>query len=333
MATCARLVPALLILHLSSTPALPQTQIDEGAAAPRGSQPGPIVFRAGIDLVALNIVVTDPQQKFVPNLGEHDFSVYEDGVQQDVSYFATSLVPLDLAILLDTSASMRDAMDLVQRAAAGFVRTLREGDRGSVIAFDSTVRVLQSFTGDTGALEQALRESSARGGTSLHNALYVALKDLRRMAQGSTDIRRQAIVVLSDGADTSSLVSFEEVVDLARRSGVSIYTILLKSPTETAIRARHGMRYFSQADFAMKTLAQETGARPFFPARVDDLDGVYGEIASELAHQYALGYYSKNPLRDGAFRRVVVRVVNRPGARPRTRTGYIAASHTTALVR
>jgi len=112
---------------------------------------------------------------------------------------------------------------------------------------------------------------------------------------------------------------------VAKQTGIAIYTITLKSPSAER-SSRSGSRYFSQSEFGMKALAQETGARAFFPATIAELAGVYGTIAEELASQYALGYTSKNPKRDGAFRRVVVRVADHPAARTRTRTGYQSAT-------
>jgi Ca-activated chloride channel family protein len=143
------------------------------------------------------------------------------------------------------------------------------------------------------------------------------LKELGKIrALNEEDVRRQALVVFSDGEDTSSLVSFEEVLDLAKRSETSIYTIALRG-TDTSTRG------FREAEFVMRQLAQETGGRPFFPAKIEDLNGVYSQIADELASQYTIGYTSKNPRNDGAFRRVVVQVA-KPNATPRTKRGYYA---------
>jgi Ca-activated chloride channel family protein len=142
------------------------------------------------------------------------------------------------------------------------------------------------------------------------------------------DVRRQAIAVLSDGDDTASLVGYDDVLDLAKQSGITIYTITLKTGSAVRHAATSGRRYFSQSEFAMKSLAQETGARAFFPTEIRELTGVYGMIAEELANQYAIGYSSKNPRRDGGFRRVIVRVAERPSARARTRSGYLAARNT-----
>jgi VWFA-related protein len=130
------------------------------------------------------------------------------------------------------------------------------------------------------------------------------------------DVRCQALIVFSDGEDTSSLVSFEEVLDLAKRSETSIYTIALRGADVQA-------KGFREAEFIMRTLAQETGGRAFFPGRIGDLTGVYGQIADELASQYTVGYSSGNPRRDGAWRRILVQV-SRPNITPRTKKGYYA---------
>jgi VWFA-related protein len=135
-------------------------------------------------------------------------------------------------------------------------------------------------------------------------------------------VRRQAIAVFSDGEDTASLMTFDDVLNQARRTGVSIYTIALQS--RLARLNHNGRRYFSQSDFSMKTLAQDTGGLSFFPERIQDLAGVYGRIAADIGAQYSMAYAPKNGRPDGRFRRVVVQILSRPDARPRTRLGYFA---------
>src|SRR5207244_3515785 len=162
--------------------------------------------------------------------------------------------------------------------------------------------------------------------TAMNNAVYISLKQFGMAARPDGDPRRQAIVVLSDGEDTSSLVSFDDVLGLARRMGVNIYTVSLQSK-EAAAQAAH--RYFSEADYAMKTLARETGAQSFFPAPAE-LKSVYGSIAAELANQYSIGYVPANGRPDGRFRRIVVQIVTKPGLRSRTRPGYMAEGLTVA---
>ncbi len=301
----------------AQTPPVSQTAATESAPT--------AVFKSSIELVALSVTVTDPQNHYIPNLAKNDFAVFEDGVLQDISFFGVADVPLDLAILLDASASMRDRMPLVHAAAIGFARTLRSGDRGMVIAFNDRASVLQDLTDEPDRLEGAINQTVPQGGTALNNAVYVALKELARRARQSGDVRRQAIVVLSDGEDTASLLGFDEVVDLSRRSGITIYTICLSCPHAVARTASTaGRRYFSQAEFGMKTLAMETGGLAFFPLQVGELPAVYGAIAGELANQYALGFTPKNVRRDGGFRRLIVRILSRADVRARARTGYIA---------
>jgi len=275
-------------------------------------------------LVSLNVTVTDGT-KYVTGLEQGDFEVFEDGAKQALTFFSRVQQPIALAVLLDTSASMNERLATAQEAAVGFAKRMRREDVMEVIDFDSQARILQTFTNDVVALEKAIRSTDVNGSTSLYNAIYVSLKELKRAkATSEEEIRRQAIVVLSDGDDTSSLVSFDDVMDLAKQSGISTYTIMLKAknvlPAYGSLREGHA----EQSEFAMKALAQETGGRSFFPREVTELAGIYGTIEQELASQYALGYTSKNGRRDGAYRRVVVRVVDREGVQPRTRAGYVA---------
>lgn len=274
-------------------------------------------FRAGVELVSLNVTVSDPAGRFITNLDQSQFEVFEDGVRQDITFFNRSNQPIALSLLLDTSASMEDKMQTAQQAAIGFARRLRLQDLAQVIDFDSRVSVAQPFTTSTGDLEVAIRRTAAGGSTALYNAVYIALKELKKIqAQDTEEIRRQAIVVLSDGEDTSSLVNFDEVLELAKRSETAIYTIGLRGRGPERVRGA-----FNESDFVLRQLAQETGGRAFFAQSADELSGIYGQIAEELSSQYTVGYTSKNPKRDGAWRRILVRV-RAPSATARTKQGY-----------
>jgi Ca-activated chloride channel family protein len=274
-------------------------------------------FRAAVDIVSLNVTVVDGLTRYITDLEQDDFSVFEDGVKQDITFFSRREQPIALSLLLDSSASMEDKLQTLQTAATNFVRRLKPNDLAQVIDFDSRVEIRQPFTANHGELETAIFQTVSGGSTSLHNAIYISLKELAKVrAENEEDVRRQALVVFSDGEDTSSLVSFEEVLDLAKRSETAIYTIALRgADTQT--------RGFREAEFIMRQLAQETGGRAFFPDRIEDMNGVYAQIADELASQYTLGYTSKNARLDGAFRRIVVQVA-RANATPRTKRGYYA---------
>ena len=289
-------------------------------ASPRAQEAAPQEpsFRAGVDLVSLNVTVTDRNSRYVTDIDVDRFQVYEDGALQDITFFTRTQLPIALSLLMDTSASMTERMETAQQAAIGFAERLRDEDLASVIDFDSRVEIRQTFTNSLDELATAIRRTSAGGSTSLYNAIYISLKELGKIAAAATgEIRRQAIVVLSDGEDTSSLVDFEEVLELAKRSDTVIYSIGLRSRD---IRTRRGFR---EADFVLRQLAQETGGRAFFPERVDDLPAIYQQISDELSSQYTLGYTSKNPLRNGQWRRLVVRI-DQPNVAARTKQGYYA---------
>ena len=271
-------------------------------------------FRAGVELVSLNVAVMDGT-KYVTGLEQGDFEVFEDGAKQSITFFSRVQQPIALAILLDTSNSMEDKLATAQEAATGFVRRMKKDDVIEVVDFNSHVRIPQPFTSDANALERAIRQTTVNGSTALYNALYVSLKGLKdERARSSEEIRRQAIVVLSDGDDTSSVIEYEDVLELAKRSETAIYAIGLR-------QAEAGRPKFKEAEFVLRQLSQETGGRVFFPTTVAELQKIYEQISEELASQYSIAYSSKNPMRTGVWRRIEVRV-GKPGLLARARRGY-----------
>lgn len=298
-----------------------------GSAQTPDQQSGQPVFRSGASLVALNVTVTGPDRRFISGLRAQDFAVYEDGVEQDIRFFETRAVPIDLIVLIDTSSSMRHQMGVVHKAAEGFIQTLRAGDRGAIVAFNDRVDVVQPLTADRPALIAAIRGTVAKGGTALHNAVYISLKQFGQAARTGDTLRRQAMVVLSDGEDTASLIGFDDVLQLARKSGVCIYPIALEGELDVLTNRR----YYSSAQYSVRQLARETGAEAFFIKDAITLRDIYATIAAELSSQYSIGYAPRNLRSDGRFRRIVVRVVSRPELRPRARSGYIAGPDRTVL--
>ena len=275
-------------------------------------------FRAGVEIVSLSVTVTEGV-KYVTGLEQDDFEIFEDGAKQTLSFFSQVQQPIALAILLDTSNSMEEKLATAQEAAIGFVRRMKKDDVIQVVEFNSQVRVPQPFTHDVSLLERAIRQTSVNGSTSLYNAIYVSLRALKdERAKNAEEIRRQAIVVLSDGDDTSSVIEYDDVLDLAKRSETSIYAIGLR-------QQEAGRGKFKEAEFVLRQLSQETGGRVFFPTSVAELPKIYEQISDELASQYTMAYSSKNPMRNGAWRRIDVRV-NKPGLTARTRRGYYGPS-------
>jgi Ca-activated chloride channel homolog len=281
-------------------------------------------FRSGIDLVPLTVTVTDPAGKYVAGLTGGDFAVYEDGVPQPLSFFASDHVPLDVAFVLDTSSSIRPELPLVQRAARGLVRRLGDTDRAAVVDVKNSARIPQPLTTQLDRVELAIRSLSSSGTTALYDGLYVVLKEFDAERRRNHSVRRQVLVLLSDGFDTTSRLAFDDVMELTRRTGVIVYVILLKCDDVIWPRARLDGSA-QQAEHAMRRLANEAGGRMFQPASARDLPGIYDAIAHELSNQYELGYIPVKSGRDGAFRRVTVRVPPQANASARTRSGYYAS--------
>jgi Ca-activated chloride channel homolog len=289
-------------------------------ALPVAQQP---TYKAAIELVNLNVTVVGADAAPVEGLTEEQFEVFEDGVRQQLKFFAPGEMPLDVAILIDTSSSMAGSLTLVQNAAVRLGNALRAEDRASVMAISSGLRVLQPFSSDKALVAGAIRATKAAGRTPLYSSIYTALRELEKERHSYEAARRQAIVVLSDGQDTASGFGFSELLDSVRQQAVPIYTIAPR-PSAT-IKAQREVVFGESThvvDFELRKLASETGARAFFPVALHELAGVYDDIANELAHQYSLGYQSTNTMHDREYRQIALRVLA-PGVKWRTRTGYV----------
>jgi Ca-activated chloride channel family protein len=288
-----------------------------GQSAAVGRAP---TFSARVEVIRLSLSVTDGHNRLITGLTEDEFAIFEDGIKQDLAYFTQDPLPLSVALLVDCSASMEPKLPVAQEAASRFIRTLREGDLGQVVQFNERPTVLQDFTGDHDALERAIRSTHAMGPTALYMSLYVSLKQLR--SQGTPERpRRRAIVVLTDGEDTASIIDDDQVLELARQADVGVYAIGLR--TERA-QDRERQAY-GQATYFLTTLTRDTGGQVFFTNALSELDAVYERIADELRSQYTVGYVSRNDRRDGRWRRIVVRTPSREDLQVRHKLGYYAA--------
>jgi Ca-activated chloride channel family protein len=295
------------LLFLLAAVALAQTQ----------SQP-PLTFGSSIEIINLTVTVTDAQGRLIPGLDRNAFSVFEDGVKQELALFNKDRLPLSVVLLMDTSASMEDKISVARSAAKRFIATLVPEDRARVVAFNNRIDILQDFTNDKTALSQGIDKLQPAGATALHNAFYISIKDLQKEKQVGAQARRQAIILLSDGENTASIVTDEQVIDLARKAEISIYSIRLTTDYE----GDKGRAAFSQATHLLSVLARETGGQAFFPAQIQELDSVYDRIAEEMRTQYSLGYVPTNLKKDGRYRRIVVRVPARDNVVLRYKLGY-----------
>lgn len=303
-----------LFLLLLLAASLGEAQQPRPSATPR-----PLTFGTGIEVINLNVSVTDAQNRYVTDLGRPDFAVFEDGVKQDLSLFTQENLPISLSLLIDGSASMADKVSFVQSAAGRFIKTLRPQDNAQIVQFNDRINTLQDFSADHELLDGAVKRTLAAGPTALHNAVYVALKELTKLKKAG-ELRRLAIILLTDGEDTSSLITDEQVMELAKKTEISIYCISIR---ENRPQDRERLA-FSQAVHLLTVLSRDTGGQVHFPNSPSELEAIYDRIAEELRTQYSIGYVSSNPRHDGKWRRIVVRTPERANVLIRHKLGYYA---------
>lgn len=259
-----------------------------------------------VQLVELYTTVVDRGGQPVRGLTADDFEVLEEGKPQPLAKFEqVENLPLTLGIVLDTSGSMEASLSEAQRAAADFLKSVaKPKDRAFAMHFSGRPQLLIPPTDDIDAVAQSLQSFQALGMTALHDAIVSSLHYFR-----STRGQR-ALVLLSDGDDTASAVSYDDALEYARRSGVAIYTIGLKVPGSA-----FGIRN------KLNKLSETTGGRSFYIAKAEELSGVYGEIEQELRSRYLLAFQTEHPAGENVFRPIEVRV-KKPGLKARAARGY-----------
>jgi Ca-activated chloride channel family protein len=260
-----------------------------------------------VNRVILWVTVTDRSDKLVGDLTKESFTVFEEGVPQTIRDFLLEDRPITMAIVLDSSGSMRDAMPEVHQAAAGFVETLRPQDRALVIDFDDKVFLLQELTSDHALLKEAVTSTEALGSTALYDALHAAFRKLRGI-EG-----RKAIVLLSDGDDSSSQFAYARILEEAKAQSILLYAIGLGDVRKSVL----------------KEFSETTGGRAFFVGKASELAEVYRKIAEELRRQYYLSSATTNTKWDGRFIKLEVKSKN-PDWSVRSRRGYFAVRAGTA---
>jgi Ca-activated chloride channel homolog len=254
-----------------------------------------------VNRVVLWVSATDKDGNFITDLARDDFRVFEDDKEQKLIDFYVETRAITMAILIDASGSMRDTIKEVHHAAGAFVDTLRDIDRALVIDFDDNVFLIQELTADRDALREAITSTEPMGATSLYDALHASYRKIGQI-EG-----RKAVILLSDGEDTSSLFGYKRVLDEAKSSNTMIYAIGIGSPDKGVLNE----------------FAQVTGGKAFFVDKADELSAVYQRIADELRNQYYLTYSTSNENWDGHW--IKIRVDNlRQGIKVRSRSGYFA---------
>jgi Ca-activated chloride channel family protein len=313
------------------------------------------VIRVNTTLVTLPVSVTDRDGRYIPNLRKEDFRLWEDGVEQNVAFFASVDKPFSVVLMLDTSGSTRFRLEDIQDAAITFVNQLRQDDRVMVLSFDDEVRVLTEFTSDRYRLRDAIRRTRPGNGTRLYDALDLVMNQRLNRVEG-----RKAIVLFTDGVDTTSRhssytsnvrdaeeldaliypVQFDTYNDMGGGGGAGwpgagrwpnsnadilgqiLGGVFRKGGGHSSGGPGTSKRDYDLANRYLHELSERTGARSYEADSTQNLSYAFANIAEELRRQYSLGYYPKTPAQAGQRRQIRVRV-NQPNLAVRTRDSYI----------
>jgi len=302
------------------------------------------VVKVETDLVTIPVSVYDRNGLYIPGLLAKDFKIFEDGKEQQIAYFGTSDKPFSVILLIDTSPSTSYKIEEIRNAARAFVDQLKPADRVQVISFDYGVHVHGEMTSDRQAIYKAIDKADFGNGTSLYDAVDVALRKQLAKIDG-----RKAIVLFTDGVDTTSRKSYDFTLDEAEESESLIFPIYYNTFFDTQgggglgninggmipqIHNNSGIRGSSSEDYALgrkylEDLADYTGGRVFRPESTPGgLTAAFEGIAEELRRQYNLGYVPIDQGKPGQRKAIKVRV-SRPNLIVRNRDSYIVGTTAT----
>lgn len=308
-----RTQPVLKTTHAGAPPPAPADP------PPGGGEPA---FKIDVALVSVPVIATDAQGRFVSGLRDSNFKLFEDGVEQKIDRVLPAAAPFNVALMLDTSDSTRFTHGEIQHAALAFVRALRSEDRVMVVSFDLRVYLDSEFTGDQAQLRRAILQTRMGASTRLYDAVKLVVTE--RLAQIP---ERKAVVLLSDGVDSSSrLLGAPETLSIIQESNVLVYAIQYDSASRPAAapqRVYYSKSVYAKATRYLEALTAESGGRIFRAKSLTSIDAAFSMIADELRQQYTICYYPSRPASDGSLRRIQV-FVDVPEVKIRARKAYRA---------
>ncbi|MFN7949918.1 MAG: VWA domain-containing protein [Blastocatellia bacterium] len=311
---------ALLVVRAQQPGAPAKKQPPQDKNAPpvsQDQQEGSVITT----IVRLPVTVMDKDtNRFITSLNAEDFEILEDKVRQKIESFRPiSELPLDVAVLMDTSNSVRPKLKFEKSAATSFIETVLKSrnDRALFVSFDSEIELHQDFTNKLDLLSKAIDKVKAHGATRLYDAVYRVCEEKMSASPG----RRRAMVVITDGEDTESERNLKDAIDFAQRSETTVFVISTKAGGFFGVEAG---TIDTKEDKDLKRLAEETGGRAFFTGNVLELERSFSAIATELRSQYLISYAPANENFDGKFRKIEVRLPGHKNLRIRARDGYTA---------
>lgn len=322
------------------------------------------VLRMDTDLVSVDVSVKNKSgTREIVGLKADDFIVYEDGVRQKIENFSTMDVPFNVVLVIDTSGSTREEIDLMRRAAKKFLRELRPKDRVALVEFNSKINLLEDLTDNRELITKALDKLKPGGGTTFYDTIQLSVEEVLKNVTG-----RKAIIALTDGVDSVGYGTYSELLPMVERAKTSLYFLEVDTEAKTEAgmmldctdnnrfqfskkqlrkyeqeyaagaddsqfadhcqlsrieRMQINRRLYESARKELREMANKTGGRVYPVKELQQLESTYAEIARELRTQYSLGYYSTNDKHDGKWRDLKVQI-KRPGLEVTAKPGYRA---------
>jgi Ca-activated chloride channel family protein len=282
--------------------------------------PNPVRADLRVDstLVLVPVTVTDARHRYVLGLEQGNFQVLEDGKEQQIKQFSGEDAPLSVGFVVDTSGSIGSKIDLCRQAVVQFLKTMNAQDEAFLVTFSDHAQVAAPITRDTDKMANQLRSVPTGGMTALFDGVFAGLHEMQKAANP-----RKTLLVISDGGDNNSAFSAKEVLQKALEAGVQIYAMgVFESvgPFGLSLEEQRGPRLLSN-------ISEQTGGRTFAASRLDQLPEVAARIAVELRNQYLLAFSPANRARDGAYRKLEVKLAQPDGMSglvARWRLGYYA---------
>jgi Ca-activated chloride channel homolog len=302
---------------------------DEGGAARRSTDPNGDInpdqssihtnpIQVNVDMVMVNVTVTDPFDRIVTGLDRDNFHVYDDKVPQKIVSFTSEDAPIAVGLIFDSSGSMSDKIAKAKEAALDFFKTSNPEDEFFVINFSNRPNLVSGFTGNFQNLEDRLLFVKPGGRTALLDAIYMGLQEMKK-----SSLNRKALLVISDGGDNHSRYTERDIKRAVRESDVQIYAVGIFEPLSSRTRTPEE----AAGPGLLSDLADVSGGRIFSVEDPNELPDIAEKISIELRNQYVIGYRPSNLVRDGRWRRIKVKLVPPPGLPPLqvySRTGYYA---------
>ncbi len=327
-----RLVLAVLC---AATVLLGQSDLKDAASqeanSPKSDLPRDVTpFRADTTLVLVPVSVTDPSNRYVLGLEKDDLRLFEDGVEQKVTYFSSEDAPLSIGLLVDTSGSMGIKLDTSRRAVAEFLKTLNPSDEAFLVEFNDRADLAVPLTHDAASVGNAMTSATSGGLTALLDAVHLGLQEMKRAKNP-----RKALLVISDGGDNNSRYTSSQITNLVREADVQIYAMGVFEPSlsfgvsAAVTRALGGKLGTAELDGPrlLSEIAEQTGGRALAATNLRELPGIAERIGIELRNQYVLAYSPQNANHDGKYRKIEVKLQQPkalPALKARWRLGYYA---------